>query len=384
MTTTWEYFKQAAHLAEPDQVPVALIVDSPWLPGYAGMHTLDFFLEPDRWYQTHRDLLDRFPDAVWIPGFWVEYGMAAEPSAFGARIHFHHDRPPSIEPVVTDPTHWAQAPEPNVREDGFMALTLRLYEHVEERLQADGLGIKMVAARGPMVTAGWLMGVTDLMTGLLTHPKEITRFLDTVTTTIIRWLQAQLETARAPEGIMLLDDIVGMVSLEHYHEFVEPHLRRIFREFEGLIRIYHNDTPCVHLFPALAEADFDVFNFTHEVDIAQAKAMMGHRVAMMGNVSPLAVGVRETPEVVAQHAKACLDRAAPGGGMILSVGGGVSPGMPAENIDALLEAARTWTRPSPEELEIIRQATQSAAAKTDESSARKRRRRPRLDNSSPE
>ncbi|UCC51106.1 MAG: hypothetical protein JSV68_18645, partial [Anaerolineaceae bacterium] len=275
MSTPWERFKQAARLEEPDSVPVALIVDSPWLPGYAGIDTLDFFLDADKWYEIHRELLDRFPDAVWIPGFWVEYGMAAEPSAFGMRIHFHHDSPPAIEPVVTDAAHWANAPLPNVQEDGFMPLVLRLTKHAEERLQAEGLSIKMVAARGPMVTASWVMGVTNLMTGIATHPKEISKFLDTVTTTIINWLHAQLEVVKDPEGIMLLDDIVGMVSVEHYEAFIAPRLRRIFDEFEGLIRIYHNDTPCAHLYPALAEANFDVFNFTHEVDIAQVKAMMG-------------------------------------------------------------------------------------------------------------
>jgi uroporphyrinogen decarboxylase len=227
-----------------------------------------------------------------------------------------------------------------------MPLVLRLYEHAEERLQAEGLGIKMVAARGPMVTASWVMGITDLMMGIVTHPREISKFLDTVTTLLIRWLHAQLDTLHEPEGIMLLDDIVGMVSLEHYNEFVAPHLRRIFDEFDGLVRVYHNDTPCPHLFAALAEANFDIFNFTHEVDIAEAKAKMGHRVAMMGNVPPLHVAVRQPPEVVAEFAKACLDRAASGGGMILSVGGGVSPGTPAESLDAMLEAARTWEKPA--------------------------------------
>ena len=377
MSTPWERFKQAARLEEPDSVPVALIVDSPWLPGYAGIDTLDFFLDADKWYEIHRGLLDRFPDAVWIPGFWVEYGMAAEPSAFGMRIHFHHDSPPAIEPVVTDAAHWANAPLPNVQEDGFMPLVLRLTKHAEERLQAEGLSIKMVAARGPMVTASWVMGVTNLMTGIATHPKEISKFLDTVTTTIINWLHAQLEVITDPEGIMLLDDIVGMVSVEHYEAFIAPRLRRIFDEFEGLIRIYHNDTPCAHLYPALAEANFDVFNFTHEVDIAQVKAMMGHRVALMGNVPPLDVGVRESPEVVAQWSKTCLDRAAPGGGMILSVGGGVSPGMPAENIDAMLQAARAWIKPTPDQIEAIRQevaVASSGVGRTDRRSRRKRRR----------
>jgi len=97
MSTPWKRFKQAAALGEPDQVPVALIADSPWLPGYAGIDTLEYFLFPDRWLEIQLSLRERFPDAVWIPDFWVEYGMAAEPSSFGARVHFRLDSPPSIE-----------------------------------------------------------------------------------------------------------------------------------------------------------------------------------------------------------------------------------------------------------------------------------------------
>jgi uroporphyrinogen-III decarboxylase len=343
MNTAWDGFKQAARLGEPEKVPVALIVDSPWLPGYAGIDTRDYFLQLDRWLEINLGLLARFPGAVWIPGFWVEYGMAAEPSAFGARLHFYPDRPPSIESLVTDLASWAEVKPADPREDGLMPLVLRLYELVEERLRAEGLGVRMVAARGPMTVISWLVGVTPLMMGLATDPEVVSSVLEMVTTTLIRWLHAQLDTLREPEGILLLDDLVGMVSRRHYQALIHPHLRRIFDEFEGLIRIYHNDTPCPHLMEPLAQANFDVFNFSHEMDIAQVKAVMGHRVALMGNVPPLEVGVRGTPADVRRSAQECLEGGAPGGGMILSFGGGVSPGTPAENIDALLEAAEAWT-----------------------------------------
>jgi len=356
MTTPWERFKQAARLEEPDQVPVGLIVDSPWLPGYAGMDTRDYFLFPDQWLEINLGLLDRFPEAVWLPGFWVEYGMAAEPSAFGAKVLFHPNQPPSIESVVTDLAFWAGAKPADPQKAGLMPLVLRLYEVMEERLQAEGLGIRMVCARGPMTTAGWIVGISNLLMEFITNPEQVTRFLETITTTLILWLRAQLDTLRQPEGIMLLDDIVGMVSKRHYEELIHPHLQRIFDEFDGLIRVYHNDTPCMHLVESLAEANFDVFNFSHEMDIAEVKAKMGHRVALMGNVPPLEVGVREPPEVVERSALECLDKGAPGGGMILSFGGGVSPGTPAENIDALLKAAREWSK----------SATTAAQAKTDE------------------
>ena len=111
-----------------------------------------------------------------------------------------------------------------------------------------------------------------------------------------------------------------------------------------MIRVYHNDTHCMHLAESLAEANFDVFDLSHEMDIAEVKAKMGHRVAVMGNVPPLDVGVREPPEVVERSAIECLDKGASGGGMILSFGGGVSPGTPPESIDALLRAAREWSK----------------------------------------
>jgi uroporphyrinogen-III decarboxylase len=341
--TSWQRFLTAARLGIPDQVPVALIVDSPWLPGYAGIDTRDYFLFPEKWLEINLGLLKRFPDAVWIPGFWAEFGMAAEPTAFGCKMRFYPDRPPSIEPLIPDLDFWAKTSPINPSEDGLMPLMLRFYEHMDQRLAAEGLGIHMVAARGPMTTASWLTGVTPLMEGLVTQPEQVSKVLDTVTTSLIRWLEAQLATLREPVGILLLDDLVGMISRRTYQSMVEPHLKRIFNHFSGLLRIYHNDTPCPHLLESLSQAGFDVFNFSHQTDIALVKEKMAGRVALMGNVAPLDLGVRGTPEQVFAAATECLEKAAPGGGMILSFGGGVSPGTRPENIDALLQAARTWS-----------------------------------------
>jgi uroporphyrinogen-III decarboxylase len=341
----WQRFLTAARLGTPDQVPVALIVDSPWLPGYAGIDTRDYFLFSEQWLQINLGLLQRFPEAVWIPGFWAEFGMAAEPTAFGCKLHFHPDRPPSIEPLVTDLAFWAKAAPINPAEDGLMPLMLRFYERIDQRLAADGLAIHMVAARGPMTTASWLTGISPLMIGLVKQPEQTNQFLETITTSLIRWLEAQLATLREPVGILLLDDLVGMVSRNTYQLMVEPHLKRIFNHFSGLVRIYHNDTPCPHLLENLSQAGFDVFNFSHKTDIALVKEKMAGRVALMGNVAPLDLGMRGTPEQVFAAAMQCLEKAAPGGGMILSFGGGVSPGTLPENIDALITAAQTWRYP---------------------------------------
>lgn len=344
-TENWDRFIKAARLEQTDRVPVALIVDSPWLPGYAGIDTRDYFLFPEKWLEINLGLLERFPDAAWLPGFWVEFGMAAEPSAFGCRMHFYADRPPSIEPLVPDLAFWEQISPVNPAEDGLMPLVLRLYRQMDQRLAVEGLGIHMVAARGPLTTASWLTGIGPLMEGLVAQPEQAGRVLETVTTSLISWLEAQLSTLRQPQGILLLDDLVGMVSRRTYEKMVAPHLQRIFNYFSGLVRVYHNDTPCPHLLEPLSQAGFDVFNFSHQTDIALVKQKLGGKVALMGNVAPLDLGVRGAREQVYAAALECLDKAAPGGGMILSFGGGVSPGTLPENIDALLRAARDWKQP---------------------------------------
>ena len=124
--TPWERFKQAARLEEPEPVPVGLIVDSPWLPGYAGIDTRDYYLFADKWLEINRGLLARFPDAAWVPGFWIEYGMAAEPSAFGTRVLFYPAQPPSIESIISDVDFWAENIRPaHPHKAGLMPLVDR-------------------------------------------------------------------------------------------------------------------------------------------------------------------------------------------------------------------------------------------------------------------
>lgn len=60
----------------------------------------------------------------------------------------------------------------------------------------------------------------------------------------------------------------------------------------------------------------------------------------MGNVPPLDVLAKGTPQAVRQSARECLQMHPESRGLLLSAGGGTSPGTPAENVDALVQAAR--------------------------------------------
>ena len=77
-----------------------------------------------------------------------------------------------------------------------------------------------------------------------------------------------------------------------------------------------------------------------EMDIAVVREAVGSDLVLLGNVAPLDTLARGTPEQVLEEARACVGEAAPGGRFILSAGGGASPGTAAENLDALVRAAR--------------------------------------------
>jgi len=334
----WEQFKKVATGGSVDRVPVALIVDSPWLPSYAGIDTLDYFLLPEVWTRINLQLLTRFPDVAWIPGFWVEYGMAAEPSAFGAKVVWHHNRPPSIAPVRGGLAALDGIGPADPYEDGFMPLALHLYQEAQARLTAHGAPIRMVAARGPLAVAGWLLGVSELMVALTVERDACARLLDALTETIIRWLAAQAAAVGGVEGILLLDDIPGMLSPRLFDDMAAPYLTRIFDAFHGLVRVYHNDTPCPFLASRIGALPFEVWNFSHEMDIAVVQQSLPAK-ALMGNVPPLGILARGTPGEVADWARLCVDKTG-GRNLILSAGGGVSPGTTAENIDALVLATQ--------------------------------------------
>ena len=103
--------------------------------------------------------------------------------------------------------------------------------------------------------------------------------------------------------------------------------------------MHHNDTPCPHLLPRMGELHCEVWNFSHETDLALVRRTI-RRMALLGNVPPLDTLARGTPEQVEREAWACIEKAGNRCGFILSAGGGASPGMPARNLDALVRAAR--------------------------------------------
>jgi uroporphyrinogen-III decarboxylase len=333
----WNFLKKAVRGESGAVVPVALIVDSPWIPGYLGISTVDYITIPDIWLAANLAVESRFPGAMFLPGFWVEPGMAAEPSAFGCRIAFHDNQPPAVHPLIEDIADVDRLVQPDPTVDGLMPVVLSLYRHVEPRVNDAGHRIKMVSARGPLALAAHLMGVTNFLIALKTEPEKTHKLLKMTSATVRSWLSAQAEVLHDVESYLVLDDVVGFLSKEDYLEFAHPYLKQVF-SLPAELRLFHNDTDNPTCYEFLSDLGVDVFNFTHLRGIPEVRSLTGDRVCLMGNVPPLDVMVQGTAADTASRAEECIAQAGRGR-FILSAGGGVSPGTPGDNIQALVKAA---------------------------------------------
>ena len=64
------------------------------------------------------------------------------------------------------------------------------------------------------------------------------------------------------------------------------------------MKLYHNDAEVQACLDHLPDCGFNVLNWGKQTDIAEVKERVGDRMCLMGNVNPLEVGVRGTPEEV--------------------------------------------------------------------------------------
>jgi uroporphyrinogen-III decarboxylase len=318
-----------------DPLPVGLIVDSPWLPGWAGVTMLDYFGDQSTWLRVNLDAVKRF-ESIWLlPGFWAEYGMCTEPSAFGVRCIWPENAFPSVGAAIGDYAEIRRLKKPNCRTDGLLPFVLHRLERCRGAIEAAGHRLRFATARGPLNIASYLLGHTEFLIGIKTNPEEIHQLLTIVTDFLIDWIGLQAERFDSIDGIFLLDDLLGFLRNDDFEQFALPHLERIYSSRPAAVRFLHNDAPGLITARHLAQIGVNLFNFSFQHSLPQMREAAGPSVVLLGNVPPRDVLAAGTPEQVRRSVAEMLEPVDDRRRIIVSCGGGVSPGTPSDNIDAL-------------------------------------------------
>lgn len=334
----WELLLKVLSGAEIDPLPVGFIIDSPWLPPWAGMTMLDYYASEEMWFQSNLQVVRQFPDILFLPGFWSEWGMCTEPASFGAKCVFHENDFPFAEHISTDLNQLAQLEIPDPRQHGLTPFMLKRLSHARDRMEEAGHAIKFAVARGPLNIAGFLSGNTEMLIGMKTEPDVVHTVVEKVTKFLVDWIQVQAETFPNIDGILILDDLVGFLGQEDFEQFAKPYLKRVFDAIDSRVRFFHNDARGEVCAPHLADIGVNLFNFAFEHSMSDMRQWVGDDVTLLGNIPPRDVLAQGTPEDVRASVRNLLNELPDRRRVILSCGGGMPPGVSTENIQAMREA----------------------------------------------
>jgi len=324
-------------------LPTAFIIDSPWLPNWAGHTILDYFTDERTFLDDNLKAIRTFPEAIFLPGFWSEYGMCTEPSAFGSVSMWGEDEFPFARKVLHSPSEVERLEKPDARKDGLLPFVIKRLQHLQPEIEKAGHKIRFAVARGPLNIASFLMGTPEFLLAIKTDPELMHRLLAIVTDFLVDWIAYQREVFPSIDGIFLLDDIVGFVSRRDFETFGLPCLQRAFSA-DVTVKFFHNDAPCKASAPLLEAAGINLLNFGIQHTLSDMKTWTNNRIALMGNIPPRDVLAEGTPADVTRSVTEMLNALDDRSRLIVSCGGGMPPHAPTENIKALISTVEEVTR----------------------------------------
>jgi uroporphyrinogen decarboxylase len=150
---------------------------------------------------------------------------------------------------------------------------------------------------------------------------------------LVKYLNAQI--AAGAQAVQLFDSWVGCLSPDDYREFVLPHTQTVIRGITPGVPVIHFGTGTAALLELMREAGGDVIGLDWRVRLDEGWRRIGHDVAVMGNLDPVALFAKQ--DMWRAQAKKILDQAGGRSGHIFNLGHGILPETPVENVIALVE-----------------------------------------------
>lgn len=178
-----------------------------------------------------------------------------------------------------------------------------------------------------------------------TSPFLLHHLLDILAQSVSAHLNAQIEAgARA---VMIFDTWGGLLDNANYQEFSLYYIKQIL---SGLHRDYNqNKIPCVlftkggsRWLTQMVETGCDALGIDWEISLQEARAQVGHRVALQGNLNPAIL--LQTPDQIRAAVQELLVSYNHGSGHVFNLGHGITPDVPPENVSVLVDAVHELSK----------------------------------------
>ena len=342
-------FMQAIRFESPREISIVFWAAAPFCTRLVGVKEIEYYKNIELKTETQHKMFSLFPESVFLPGFWPDYGATSIPSAFGSKIIWQDTEAPYAKPCLTSIDQVDHLKPANPYEDGLLKTCLQEWEyywrHVDRRWideygYLDGVGFIM----GPVESAAQLRGYTDFFIDLMEEPEKVHKLLDIVTETEIRYLKAQEKINGKLKRVCIGDHLATQISPAHCREFFIPYLKRIFDEFSyAEVRAWHNEGHSGHIADIIPDMNCNIWHFGEDAAGPTQAALKG-KVVLMGNIHPVDHLLMGDTELVRQVTRDLLSEIVVEDGFFVSSGGGMAPGTPIENVRALIDTAMAFNR----------------------------------------
>ena len=199
---------------------------------------------------------------------------------------------------------------------------------------------------GPITTAGYCMGVENMLMATMFGDGDTVKKLITKVTDLVSAMQRRMIDAGAT--VMWMADPTSsadIISPDMFTEYSEDHIRKVVEDVKAVDDVptfVHICGNTLNIIEPLKRTHADCLSFDHAVDIHKAKELAGRDIALMGNLDPVELVMSGTPEQITKESFRLIEAAGQDGGFVLAPGCETPISSPDENVLAMGRAGRDY------------------------------------------
>ncbi|MCC2960235.1 uroporphyrinogen decarboxylase [Massilia sp. IC2-278] len=300
---------------------------------------------PDYATEVTLQPIDRYP----LDASILFSDILTVPDAMGLGLYFADGEGPKFErPLRTEADVLAlRVPEMDSLDYVFKAVT-------SIRLALDGRVPLIGFSGSPWTLACYMVegqGSREFHTikkMLYARPDLMHRILEINATAVAQYLNAQIDAGA--QAVMIFDSWGGALADGAYQEFSLKYMQQVLsqlqREKDGvrIPAIVFTKGGGIWL-DEMADIGADALGLDWTVNLGRARALVGDRVALQGNLDP-AILFAEPDQIRAEVERSLTAYGAPsaGSGHVFNLGHGISQFTPPESVSAMVEAVHSFSR----------------------------------------
>jgi uroporphyrinogen decarboxylase len=270
------------------------------------------------------------------------------PDAMGLELFFTEGEGPQFRKPVRTATEVdaLPVPDPEVELRYVMDAVRLIRRELDGKVPLIGFAGSPWTLATYMVEGGGSKEFATVKRMLFDQPEIMHRLLDVLARAVTAYLNAQV--AAGAQALMLFDTWGGALSPRDYKEFSLQYMERIVH---GLTREHEGRRVPVILFTknggqwleAMAASGCDALGIDWTTDLGDARARVGNRVALQGNMDPSILYA--SADRIRNEVAAILANYGKGSGHVFNLGHGIHQHADPERVAAVVDAVHQLSRP---------------------------------------